>query len=145
MINFYDRMVRRKCVAFQRNVDSKIRRRQFCRRNSEQDFTLPELPSPSQVSAPVSAAACLACFTVILIFHPTRRIYFPLQISFKTNIHSFLSKVRSQKKITGLFGNFSHIGGGLPNSQNFCKLTKYFFVCQIHSEVLKYVLQRGGW
>ena len=51
----------------------------------------------------------------------------------------------SQKKITGLFGNFSHIGGeGLPNSQNFFKLTKYFFVCQIHSEVLKHVLQRGG-
>ena len=50
------------------------------------------------------------------------------------------------KKITGLFGNFSHIGGGgLPNSQNFCKLTKYFFVCQIHSEVLKHVLQRGRW
>ena len=50
-----------------------------------------------------------------------------------------------KKKITGLFGNFSHIGeGGLPNSQNFCKLTKYFFVCQIHSEVLKHVLQRGG-
>ena len=43
-------------------------------------------------------------------------------------------KGRSQKKITGLFGN----------SQNFCKLTKYFFVCQIHSEVLKHVLQRGG-
>ena len=56
------------------------------------------------------------------------------------------NKVRTQKKITGLFGNFSHIGGeGLPNSQNFCKLTKYFFVCQIHSEVLKHVLQRGGW
>ena len=55
-------------------------------------------------------------------------------------------KVRSQKKITGLFGNFSQQGwGGLPNSQNFCKLTKYFFVCQIHSEVLKHVLQRGGW
>ena len=48
-------------------------------------------------------------------------------------------------KNTGLFGNFSHIGGGgLPNSQNFGKLTKYFFVHQIHSEVLKHVLQRGG-
>ena len=35
-------------------------------------------------------------------------------------------------------------GGGLPNSQNFCKFTKYFFVCQIHSEVLKHVLQMGG-
>ena len=50
------------------------------------------------------------------------------------------------QKNTGLFGNFPNMGGGrgLPNSQNFCKLTKYFFVCQIHSEVLKYVLQRGG-
>ena len=38
-------------------------------------------------------------------------------------------KGHAQKEITGLFGNFSHIGGGgggLPNSQNFCKLTKYF-------------------
>ena len=35
-------------------------------------------------------------------------------------------------------------GGGLPKSQNFCKFAKYFFVCQIHSEVLKYVLQMGG-
>ena len=35
-------------------------------------------------------------------------------------------------------------GGGLPKSQNFCKFTKYFFVCQIHSEVLKHVLQMGG-
>ena len=41
-------------------------------------------------------------------------------------------------------GIFPNMGGGLPNSQNFCKLTKYFFVCQIHSEVLKHVLQRGG-
>ena len=53
------------------------------------------------------------------------------------------TKVRTQKKITVLFGNFSHRGGGgLPNSQNFCKLTKYFFVCKIHSEVLKH---GGGW
>ena len=37
----------------------------------------------------------------------------------------------SEKK-TILFGNFSqHGGGGLPKSQNFCKFTKYFFVCQI--------------
>ena len=42
----------------------------------------------------------------------------------------------------GIFPNMG--GGGLPKSQNFCKLTKYFFVCQIHSEVLKHVLQRGG-
>ena len=56
-----------------------------------------------------------------------------------------LSKVRSQRKKTILFGNFSqHGGGGIPKSQNFCKFTKYFFVCQIHSEVLKHVLQMGG-
>ena len=48
------------------------------------------------------------------------------------------------KKNTGLFWNFSQHGGGLPNSQNFCKFTKYFFVCQIHSEVLKHVLQMEG-
>ena len=48
-------------------------------------------------------------------------------------------------KKTILFGNFSrHGGGGLPKSQNFCKFTKYFFVCKIHSEVLKHVLQMGG-
>ena len=58
---------------------------------------------------------------------------------------NIVDRYAPEKKITGLFGNFSHIGGeGLPNSQNFCKLTKYFFVCQIHSEVLKHVLQRGG-
>ena len=55
-------------------------------------------------------------------------------------------KVRSQRKKAILFGNFSQHGGrgGLPKSQNFCKFTKYFFVCQIHSEVLKHVLQMGG-
>ena len=42
----------------------------------------------------------------------------------------------------GIFPNMG--GGGLPKSQNFCKFTKYFFVCQIHSEVLKHVLQKGG-
>ena len=41
-------------------------------------------------------------------------------------------------------GIFPNMGGGLPKSQNFCKFTKYFFVCQIHSEVLKHVLQMGG-
>ena len=40
------------------------------------------------------------------------------------------------KKIMGLFGNFSQHRGGTPpggllNSQNFCKLTKCFFACQI--------------
>ena len=56
-----------------------------------------------------------------------------------------VGKVRFQKEKTILFGKFSqHGGGGLPKSQNFCKFTKYFFVCQIHSEVLKHVLQMGG-
>ena len=50
-----------------------------------------------------------------------------------------------KEKKTILFGNFSQQGGGgLPKSQNFCKFTKYFFVCQIHFEVLKHVLQMGG-
>ena len=41
-------------------------------------------------------------------------------------------KGRSQKQNTGSFGNFSQHGGrGLPNSQNFCKLTKYLFAYQI--------------
>ena len=54
-------------------------------------------------------------------------------------------KVRCQNKKTILFGNLSqHGGGGLPKSQNFCKFTKYFFVCQIHSKVLKHVSQRWG-
>ena len=71
--------------------------------------------------------------------HPTR---YPLEI---LNHPNTLDKVRCQKKKTILFGNFSqHGGGGLPKSQNFCKFTKYFFVCQIHSEVLKHVLQMGG-
>ena len=49
------------------------------------------------------------------------------------------------KKLRDYLGIFPIIGeGGLLNSQNFCKLTKYFFVCQIHSEVLKHVLHRGG-
>ena len=48
------------------------------------------------------------------------------------------------KKKRYYLGIFPNMGGrGLPKSQNFCKFTKYFFVCQIHSEVLKHVLQRG--
>ena len=56
-----------------------------------------------------------------------------------------LIEVGTQKKIRDYLGTFPNMGGeGLPNSENFCKLTKYFFACQIHSEVLKHVLQRGG-
>ena len=55
-----------------------------------------------------------------------------------------LRYVAKQKKryYLGIFPNMG--GGDLPKSQNFCKFTKYFFVCQIHSEVLKHVLQMGG-
>ena len=49
---------------------------------------------------------------------------------------------KKKRYYLGIFPNMG--GGGLPKSQNFCKFTKYFFVCQIHSEVLKHVLQRGG-
>ena len=42
--------------------------------------------------------------------------------------------VPRQKKYGICFGNFSQQGGGggLPNSQNFCKFTKSFLVCQIY-------------
>ena len=54
-------------------------------------------------------------------------------------------KGSTQKKLRDYLGIFPNMGGeGLLNSQNFCKFTKYFFVCQIHSEVLKHVLQRRG-
>ena len=49
-----------------------------------------------------------------------------------------------KKKNDIIWEIFPTWGGGLPKSQNFCKFTKYFFVCQIHSEVLKHVLQMGG-
>ena len=49
-----------------------------------------------------------------------------------------------KKKNDIIWEFFPTWGGGLPKSQNFCKFTKYFFVCQIHSEVLKHVLQMGG-
>ena len=61
---------------------------------------------------------------------------------FQKDIDTKLDKVRSQKKRYYL-GIFPNMGGGLPKSQNFCKFTKYFFVCQIHSEVLKHILQMG--
>ena len=47
------------------------------------------------------------------------------------------NKVRRHKKNYGIIWEYM---GGLLNSQNFCKLTKYFFVFQIHSEVLKHVI-----
>ena len=49
------------------------------------------------------------------------------------------------KKKTGKGGNFKKTGGGgLPKSHFFCNLTKCFLACQIHSGVLKHVLQYGG-
>ena len=57
----------------------------------------------------------------------------------------FIIRDALKKKLRDYLGIFPNIGGvGLLNSQNFCKLTKCFFVCQIHSEVPKHVLQRGG-
>ena len=46
------------------------------------------------------------------------------------------SKVRSQRKKNDIIWEV------FPKL--FCKFTKYFFVCQIHSEVQKHVLQMGG-
>ena len=46
------------------------------------------------------------------------------------------------QKNPGKCGNFEKTGGGgLPKSHFFCNLTKCFLACQIHSEVLKHVLQ----
>ena len=41
-----------------------------------------------------------------------------------------------------IWGFFPTWGGG--SSQNFCKFTKSFLVCQIYFEVLKHVLHAGG-
>ena len=57
-------------------------------------------------------------------------------------LHLLRNALKKIGDYLGIFPNF--FWGGLPNSQNFCKLTKCFFACQIHSEVLKHVLQRGG-
>ena len=52
----------------------------------------------------------------------------------QVNLANLDAKGRHPKKNTGFFGNFSQRGGGgLLNSQNFCKLTKVFLVCQNHS------------
>ena len=61
--------------------------------------------------------------------------------NYKLQILSFsIIKVRSHKKNDIIWEFFPTWGGGLPKSQKFCKFTKYFFVCQIQSEVLKHVL-----
>ena len=52
----------------------------------------------------------------------------------------------TQKEIRDYLGIFPNMGrGGLPNSfKTFVNWPSIFFACQIHSEVLKHVLQRGG-
>ena len=65
-------------------------------------------------------------------------------ILFTFIFYSYLGTL-SKKKNDIIWEFFPTWGGGLPKSQNFfCKFTKYFFVCQIHSEVQKHVLQMGG-
>ena len=65
--------------------------------------------------------------------------------SFENFKNGKIPRYALKKDIQDYLGIFHNMGGrGLTNSQNFCKLTKYFFACQIHSEVLKHVLQRGG-
>ena len=54
---------------------------------------------------------------------------------------SLLSLGTRSEKNYGIIWEF--LGGGLPNSQNFCKFTKSFLVCQIHFEVLKNVYIQG--
>ena len=57
----------------------------------------------------------------------------------------FIIRDALKKKLRDYLGIFPNMGGGgLPNSQNFCKFTKSFLVCQIHFEVLKHVLHTGG-
>ena len=54
-------------------------------------------------------------------------------------------KVGLPKKKTGFFGNFFQKGGGgHPNSQKCCKITKSFLACQIHPKVLKHVFHTEG-
>ena len=49
------------------------------------------------------------------------------------------------KKKRHYLGIFPNMGGGVfPNPKTFVNLPSIFFVCQIHSEVLKHVLQKGG-
>ena len=43
----------------------------------------------------------------------------------------------SKKNLRDYLGICPKMGGGHPNSQNFCKITKLFLACYIHSEVLK--------
>ena len=102
---------------------------------------------------------CIFFFQILLLLGPSppsQMVPNPFNWSPNTVLHRYRSlksksstnfKYALGKKIRHYLGIFPNMGwGGLPNSQNFCncKLTKYFFVCQIHFEVLKHVLQRGG-
>ena len=49
------------------------------------------------------------------------------------------------RNFTGLFGNFLNMGGGLPNSQDFSKLTKYFFYMPNSFWGAKTCFIKGGW
>ena len=80
----------------------------------------------------------------LLLVHSTQDLVVKLLLlkkEFWNNSIRYAVK-RKKRYYLGIFPNMG--GGGLPKSQNFCKFTKYFFVCQIHSEVLKHVLQRWG-
>ena len=65
---------------------------------------------------------------IVAVFGLENIAIFALLTGLCDNCCTCCCKERSQKK-TILFGNFSQHGGGLPKSQNFCKFTKYFFVC----------------
>ena len=58
-------------------------------------------------------------------------------VSMRERRHKGLRDVCYKK--TGKCGKKNR--GGLPKSHFFCNLTKWFLACQIHSEVLKHVLQ----
>ena len=57
----------------------------------------------------------------------------------KTQTHTLTLQCSTNRKVRYALkekkryylGIFPNMGGGLPKSQNFCKFTKYFFVCQI--------------
>ena len=72
-----------------------------------------------------------------------------LSLSCSQELSWIQSKV--SKKYAIFFGNFLKTGGGdggarYSQSQNFIKgIYQVILVCQNHTEVLKYVLQKGGW
>ena len=85
---------------------------------------------------------CSNTFTFLLYCRPAGRSI-RINIGLGSNGNQMV-RYAVKKKKRHYLGIFPNMGGGLPKSQNFCKFTKYFFVCQIHSEVLKHVLQMVG-